>query len=108
MYKINIYCTNIFIKIQLIKKTKHIRTFLENTIGDLERYRDDANSKYMVDKLKQLYNVDFEYIIDLDSEKLDIYWQDIVIDSYGLLNIPKDWSNKCIKELHLQVLKNYK
>lgn len=88
-----------------IEKVNCLRKSLKNTIGDLEKYRDDINSKYMIDKQDKLYITNFGYIVDLDDEKLDIYWQDVVIASYSLCNIPIDWNNKCVEELKRQVIK---
>ena len=93
----------------LIMKGPHSYTGenLKNTIGDLEKYRDDINSKYMIDKKEKLYITNFGYIIDLDDEKLDIYWQDVVIASYNLCDIPINWNNECVEELEKRVIKKY-
>lgn len=97
-------CQNLDID-QLVKKANLFRTFLKNTIGDLEVYRDDVNAKYMVNKESELYGTDFAYIIDLDSEKFDIYWRDTVINSYDLFKIPKDWIDSCSEKLKQQIKK---
>lgn len=90
-----------------MEKINYLREYLKNTIGDLEKYRDDINSKYMIDKKEKLYITNFGYIIDLDDEKLDIYWQDVVIASYNLCDIPINWNNECVEELEKRVIKKY-
>ena len=59
----------------------------------------------MVNKESELYGTDFAYIIDLDSKKFDIYWRDTVINSYDLLEIPKDWIDSCSEKLKQQIEK---
>ena len=90
---------------EIIEKSETFTNFLEKTIGDLVIYRDDANAKYMVNKESELYGTDFAYIIDLDSKKFDIYWRDTVINSYDLLEIPKDWIDSCSEKLKQQIEK---
>ncbi len=90
-----------------MEKINYLRKYLKNTTGDLEKYRDDINSKYMIDKKEKLYITNFGYIIDLDDEKLDIYWQDVVIASYNLCDIPINWNNECVEELEKRVIKKY-
>ena len=67
---------------------------LAKTIGHLEYYRDE-NLRYMINEESELDKHEFQYIINLDNEKLEIYWYEMLVNSYDLTNVPKNWIEEC-------------
>ena len=73
---------------------------LSNTIGHLEYYRDE-NLKYMINYETHLNEYSYQYIINLDNNKLEIYWYEELINSYNFDNIPTNWIEDCNKKVDI-------
>lgn len=78
---------------------KDFSCLLAKTICNLQYYRDDSKLKYMINYENFLYRESYQYIINLDSNQLEIYFYEILVNSYELSNIPKNWITECDKKL---------
>ena len=76
------------------KTLEDFTCLLANTIGNLQLYRDD-NLRYMINHESYLNQEKFQYIINLDNKQLEIYWYEMLVNSYSLSNISKNWIEEC-------------
>ena len=76
------------------------RCLLSETIGHLEFYR-DTDLKYMINSEEHLNEYSYQYIINLDNNKLEIYWYEILVNSYNLNDVPTSWIEECTKNIDI-------
>ena len=55
----------------------------------------------MINYEKQLNEYSYQYIINLDNNKLEIYWYKVLINSYNFNNIPANWIEECNKKVDI-------